>query len=237
MKKRPKKTPALTLSRRASGAKLALVGILFAPVLYMLTGNRTPEAKPAIQAAPVHAAAAPKPKELVAIYNVIKTNRPDISDAEAWKVSDVIWEESAKHNLDPILIAALIEVESGFQSLAVSPMGARGIMQIMPDVGKSIAREIGFTEEAGSDAFTPEHLDDPVFNIKLGIYYLYGLQKSFRSLNLALAAYNVGPTTMRNHLKTKPKRRLISPTPCSPCIENIKRPSSPPFDKISRRDS
>jgi soluble lytic murein transglycosylase len=134
---------------------------------------------------------------------VIKTNRPDISDAEAWKVSDVIWEESAKHNLDPILIAALIEVESGFQSLAISPMGARGIMQIMPDVGKSIAREIGFTEEAGSGAFTPEHLDDPVLNIKLGTYYLYGLKKSFRSLNLALAAYNVGPTAMRNHLENE----------------------------------
>jgi soluble lytic murein transglycosylase-like protein len=203
MEKRRKKTPARTLSWSASCAKLALVGIMFAPVAYTLTGIRTPEVKPAIQAAPVHAAAAPRPKELIAIYNVIKTNRPDISDAEAWKVSDVIWEESAKHNLDPILIAALIEVESGFQSLAVSPMGARGIMQIMPDVGKSIAREIGFTEEAGSGAFTPEHLDDPVLNIKLGTYYLYGLKKSFRSLNLALAAYNVGPTAMRNHLENE----------------------------------
>jgi soluble lytic murein transglycosylase len=229
MKKRPKKTPALTLSRRASGAKLALVGILFAPVLYMLTGNRTPEAKPAIQAAPVHAATAPRPKKLVAIYNVIKTNRPEISDAEAWKVSDVIWEESAKHNLDPILIAALIEVESGFQSLAVSPMGARGIMQIMPDVGKSIAREIGFTEEAGSDAFTPEHLDDPVFNIKLGIYYLYGLQKSFRSLNLALAAYNVGPTTMRNHLENETEAPIDFANAVLSVYRKYQAPKQPAF--------
>jgi len=203
MEKRRKKTPGRTLSWGASRAKLALVGILFVPGLTMLTGTRTPEAKPAIQAAPVYAAATPKPKELVAIYHVIKTNRPDISDAEAWKVSDVIWEESAKHNLDPILIAALIEVESGFQSWAISPMGARGIMQIMPDVGKSIASEIGFTEKAGSGAFTPEHLDDPVLNIKLGTYYLYGLKKSFRSLNLALVAYNVGPTAMRSHLENE----------------------------------
>ena len=229
MKKRPKKTPALTLSRRASGAKLALVGILFAPVLYMLTGNSTPDAKPAILAAPVHAAAAPKPKELVAIYNVIKTNRPDISDAEAWKVSDVIWEESAKHNLDPILIAALIEVESGFQSLAVSPMGARGIMQIMPDVGKSIAREIGFTEEAGSGAFTPEHLDDPVLNIKLGIYYLYGLQKSFRSLNLALAAYNVGPTAMRDHLENETEAPIEFTNAVLSVYRKYQAPKQPAF--------
>ena len=229
MKKRPKKTPALTLSWRASGAKLALVGILFAPVLYMLTGNSTPEAKPAIQAAPVHAAAAPKPKELVAIYNVIKTNRPDISDAEAWKVSEVIWEESAKHNLDPILIAALIEVESGFQSLAVSPMGARGIMQIMPDVGKSIAREIGFTEEAGSDAFTAEHLDDPVLNIKLGIFYLYGLQKSFRSLNLALAAYNVGPTAMRDHLENETEAPIEFANAVFSVYRKYQAPKQPAF--------
>ena len=200
MEKRRKKTPARTLRWRASCTKLALIGILFVPALYLLTGNKTPEAKPTIHAAPILAVAAPKPKELIEIYEVIKTSRPEISDAEAWKVSDAIWEESAKHNLDPILIAALIEVESGFQSLAVSPMGARGIMQIMPEVGRSIAREIGFSEEAGSGAFTPEHLDDPVLNIKLGIYYLYGLKKSFRSLNLALVAYNVGPTEMRNRL-------------------------------------
>ena len=200
METRPKKTPARTLRWGARCAKLALVGILFAPLLYALTGTRTPEAKPALETAPVHAAVVPKPKELVAIYDVIKTSRPEICDAEAWKVSDAIWEESARHNLDPILIAALIEVESGFQSLAISPMGARGIMQIMPDVGRAIAREIGVSEEAGADAFTPEHLDDPVFNIKLGIYYLFGLKNSFRSLNLALVAYNVGPTEMRNRL-------------------------------------
>ena len=198
MEKRPKKTPARTLSLSASWAKLSLIGILFVPGFYVLNGTQTPETKPIIHTTTVHAA--PKPKELVAIYDVIKTNRPDISESEAWKVSDVIWKESAKHNLDPILIAALIEVESGFQSLAISPMGARGIMQIMPDVGKWIAREIGLREDSGYDAFRPEHLDDPVLNIKLGIYYLYDLKKSFRSVNLALVAYNVGPTEMRNRL-------------------------------------
>ena len=203
METRRKKTPARTLIWSASCAKLALIGILFVPGLYVLNGTQIPEVEPVIHATTIEATPAPTPKELIAIYNVIKTNRPDISDAEAWKVSDAILEESAKHNLDPILIAALIEVESGFQSLAISPMGARGIMQIMPDVGKWIAREVGFTEEAGPGAFTPEHLDDPVLNIKLGIYYLYGLKKSFRSWNLALAAYNVGPTAMRDHLENE----------------------------------
>jgi soluble lytic murein transglycosylase len=82
-------------------------------------------------------------------------------------------------------------------------MGARGIMQIMPEVGRAIAREVGLREDSGYDAFRPEHLDDPVLNIKLGIYYLYGLKKIFRSLNHALVAYNVGPTAMRDHLENE----------------------------------
>jgi soluble lytic murein transglycosylase-like protein len=200
MEIRPKKTPARTLSLSVSCAKLSLIGMLFVPGFCVLSGTQTPEAKPIIHATAVHAAPAPTPKELVRIYNVVKLNRPEIGDADAWKVSDAILEESAKHNLDPILIAALIEVESGFQSAAISPMGARGIMQIMPEVGKAIAREIGLREYSGYDTFRPEHLDDPVLNIKFGIYYLYDLKKSFRSMNLALVAYNVGPTEMRNRL-------------------------------------
>ena len=203
MEKRRKKTPARTLRWSASCAKMSLIGVLFVPGYYALSGSRTPEAKPIIHATPIHATPAPTPKELVRIYDVVKLNRPEISDAEAWKVSDAILEESAKHNLDPILIAALIEVESGFQSAAISPMGARGIMQIMPEVGRAIAREVGLREDSGYDAFRPEHLDDPVLNIKLGIYYLYGLKKIFRSLNHALVAYNVGPTAMRNHLENE----------------------------------
>jgi soluble lytic murein transglycosylase-like protein len=200
MEKRPKKTPARTLSLSASCAKLSLIGILFVPGFYALTGTQTPETIPIIYATTVHAAPVPTPKELVTIYNVVKLNRPEIGDAEAWKVSDAILEESAKHKLDPILIAALIEVESGFRTAAISPMGARGIMQIMPEVGKAIARKIGLREDSGYDAFKPEHLDDPALNIKLGIYYLYDLKNNFRSLNLALVAYNVGPTEMRNRL-------------------------------------
>jgi len=201
MKKRRKKTPARTLSWSASCAKLSLIGILFVPGFYVLNGTQIPKAEPVIHTTTIHATPAPTPKELVRIYDVVKLNRPEISDAEAWKVSDAILAESAKHNLDPILIAALIEVESGFHSAAISPMGARGIMQIMPEVGKAIAREIGLREDSGYEAFLPEHLDDPILNIKLGIYYLYDLKKSFRTLNLALAAYNVGPTEMRNRLE------------------------------------
>ena len=85
----------------------------------------------------------PRPKELVKVYNIVKSHRADITDSEAWRVSEVILEESLKRNLDPMLVLAVIEVESRFQYSAISPVGARGIMQIMPDTGKFLTRHSG----------------------------------------------------------------------------------------------
>jgi soluble lytic murein transglycosylase len=138
---------------------------------------------------------------LVTIYSVVKSHRPDITDSEAWKVSEVILEESKKRNLDPMLVLAVIQVESGFQYAMVSPMGARGIMQIMPDTGKFLSEIVAQEYGVKPASFRPESLDDPVLNIKLGVYYLHDLKKQFRTLNLALAAYNVGPAEIQNRLE------------------------------------
>jgi soluble lytic murein transglycosylase-like protein len=116
-------------------------------------------------------------------------------------MSDVIKQECRKYGLDPMLVLALIQVESGFQYKAVSPMGARGIMQIMPDVGQGLAQESGVRPQSDTRRFRPESLDDPVFNIKLGVYYLDGLKKSFRDVSTALVAYNLGPTELRNRIE------------------------------------
>jgi len=199
MEKRHKKTLARTLRWGATWAKFTLIGTLFIPGFFALNHlprqANTPAPEPVIGQT-----AKPRPKDLVKIYSIVKSNRPDISDDEAWKVSDVILAESSKHDLDPLLVLAVIEVESGFRYTAVSPMGARGIMQIMPEVGKALARQIGVEEISKSSGFRPEHLDDPILNIKLGVYYLFDLNRSFRSLNLALIAYNVGPTEIQNRL-------------------------------------
>lgn len=189
------KTLTRTLGWTACCAQFVLIGILFVPGFYLMRGTQVASVKSLLHLMP-----APTFKELVRIYTVVKSNRPEIGESEAWRVAEVIREESAKHNLDPMLVAALIEVESGFRPTAVSSMGARGIMQIMPDVGKAIAQEIGLKIDSGSNPFRPEQLDDPALNIKLGTYYLNGMKKIFRSLNHALVAYNVGPTEMRNRL-------------------------------------
>ncbi len=85
------------------------------------------------------------------------------------------------HGVDVGLVMALVEVESGFNALAVSRKGARGLMQLMP----STAAQYGM-RSAGE-------LDDPARNLDIGIRHLKDLLKANNGhLALAIAAYNAG---------------------------------------------
>jgi soluble lytic murein transglycosylase-like protein len=152
----------------------------------------------------VQAIEKPRPRELVKIFSIVEANRPDITEREAWELAEVILTESSKYKLDPILILAVIDVESKFQFGAISPAGARGIMQIMPATGKFLVKTVReLAEEIKAEQFTPEHLDNPIVNIKLGTYYLHDLRKSFRNVNAALIAYNLGPTELRIRMENQ----------------------------------
>ena len=211
MKKRHKKTLRRTLSLAAFCVELALVGILFVPIVVVIenlpkreTARKSPTpivpSMPAVDV-PVLVRETPPPKELIRIYSIVKSRRPDISETEAKELSEVILEECSWYGLDPMLVLAVINVESKFQYRAVSSAGARGIMQILPYVGKSLLQEIGLHQTPHAVPFRPEFLDDPFLNIKLGVYYLHGLRKSFRNLTHALTAYNMGPTETKNRLE------------------------------------
>lgn len=186
-----------------------LIAILFTP--FLVTGLTILEpqmdesaqaiAEPQEEFQSYAAAARFPPKELVNIYSIVTAKRPDISDEEAWMLTAVIHDECAKHTVDPILVLALIDVESSFQYSAVSPAGARGLMQILPYVGESLLQETGLDRHPRWHEFRPEFLDDPILNIKLGVYYLKDLKKRFRDRTLALTAYNLGPTETRNRLE------------------------------------
>ena len=145
--------------------------------------------------------------ELFKIYSVLKSEGTDLDDSRIWQISDTILQESRSRSLDPMLVLAVINVESSFEHEAVSAMGARGLMQIRPIVAHTLAKElIGKDSEALEPYFAesrPEQLDlhDPILNIKLGVTYLHLLKKSFRNLALALTAYNRGPTDVKNRLE------------------------------------
>ena len=93
---------------------------------------------------------------------------------------------SKENGLDPILVAALIRQESSFNPLATSPAGARGLMQLMPAVGKSLA------ESKGIGPWNPDLLYQPAVNIKLGTAHLRGLVRKYPDVVKVLAAYNAG---------------------------------------------
>jgi soluble lytic murein transglycosylase len=203
MVKRPRKTLASTLNRNGACSQLILVFALFAPALvafHSLDDDR--ETGPAANAPrETENFDIVRSDELTAIFTVVKSRRPDVTDAEAWQVAEVILEESVKRHLDPIMVLAVIQVESGFQYGMVSPRGARGIMQIMPETGRFLTETLSGEYGLQPASFRPESLDDPLLNIRLGVYYLHDLAKQFRSLNLALLAYNAGPGEIQNRLQ------------------------------------
>ena len=90
---------------------------------------------------------------------------------------------------------ALIRQESSFDIGAASPVGARGLMQLMPATAAAVARRLN--EPASVPALT----GDPAYNMRLGTAYLQGLLDQFGgALPLALAGYNAGPHRVQNWL-------------------------------------
>lgn len=100
---------------------------------------------------------------------------------------DTIQAESRKNGLDPYLVASLIRQESEFNPSVVSYANAYGLMQLLPSVGKAMAREEGLTH------FQTFQLLDPETNIRLGTRYLRKMVEKFGGVTeYALAAYNAG---------------------------------------------
>jgi soluble lytic murein transglycosylase len=90
------------------------------------------------------------------------------------------------YGMDPYLLLSLIREESRFDPRALSPAGAVGLMQLMPQTASTTARELRIPL-AG-----PRSLRDADLNITLGAHYLSILLKQFGSVPAALAAYNAG---------------------------------------------
>lgn len=103
------------------------------------------------------------------------------------KVYQAILDESSKHGFDPLFLMAVIENESSFNIKVRGTSGEIGLMQLMPDTGKWMAKRLGMKYEGAKT------LEDPVQNIKLGAAYLAHLRERFDSHSrLYLAAYNMG---------------------------------------------
>lgn len=102
---------------------------------------------------------------------------------------------SRANKLDPALVAGLIRQESSWYPRAVSRVGARGLMQIMPSVGEAIARARGYP------FWDPALLFDPSVSLELGTAHLRADLSSHSNVVRALAAYNAGGSRVRRWIR------------------------------------
>ena len=118
-----------------------------------------------------------------------------LPERERIALVQTILEEARTHDLDPGLVVAVIEVESAGYHLAVSHVGAMGLMQLLPSTGKELADRMGIEWKG------PDTLFDPSINVKLGTAYLRQLTDRFGNVHTALAAYNWGPGRINRRLR------------------------------------
>jgi len=138
--------------------------------------------------------------------NISETTHPDINTEKAIaphtkssrstneQYASIIQRAAAANDLDPTLIEAVVRTESDFNAQAVSPVGAQGLMQLMP----ATAADLGVT-----DAFDPEQ------NIQAGSKYLKRLMDRYNgNTSLALAAYNWGMGNMERNPDRMPQETV-----------------------------
>jgi hypothetical protein len=122
-------------------------------------------------------------------------NDPETADAQRrflyrMPYGSAISMAARRHHVDGLLLAAVVSVESDFAPRAVSPRGALGLMQVMPEVG---------------EAYGAQDLFDPYVNVDVGCRYLCSLLKDFDGdLERALAAYNAGPAAVDRYQGVPP---------------------------------
>ena len=137
---------------------------------------------------------------LITDYALQQSSAKRLSSKERLELASIITEQAQQHNLDPLLVIALIQVESTFNTHAQSHKGAKGLMQLLPDTARYINKKTDKGILANSNLF------DAKTNIALGTAYMeYLLNKTNGNLEYALAAYNMGPANM---FRAKRENRL-----------------------------
>jgi soluble lytic murein transglycosylase len=113
--------------------------------------------------------------------------------------ADEIMLHAEKYGQDPLLIAAIIRVESNYKENAVSPKGAAGIMQLMPDTAAWILKQESFGDISVKDAGSRADA-----GIRVGTWYVKELSRQFDGrLPVVLAAYNAGPNRVRQWMNER----------------------------------
>jgi soluble lytic murein transglycosylase-like protein len=124
-----------------------------------------------------------------------------LSDRLYYQLVGLVYNNSKTFGYDPLLILAVIQVESVFKPDALGRYknlklsGALGLMQLMPETAREIAANLGISIKSDADIFRPD------VNLAVGVAYLTKLISSFKSFKLGLLAYNQGPGVIKEQLQ------------------------------------
>lgn len=130
-----------------------------------------------------------------AVHRYFEARTTGLTQGDLRRLVPIIVAEAERAGLEPALVLAVIEVESGGRHRARSRADARGLMQLLPTTGATLAVDAGIPWDG------PETLYDPVSNVRLGVRYLAYLVDRFDDVPTALAAYNAGPTRVARLLR------------------------------------
>lgn len=107
---------------------------------------------------------------------------------------------SQEFNVEPWVVASIINAESSFDETALSKKGAVGLMQLIPTTAKWVVETNSNFETTN---FSESLLYDPEINIRIGTCYFSYLMKKFNNLEVALCAYNAGEGTVFSWLASE----------------------------------
>ncbi|MFI5314500.1 MAG: lytic transglycosylase domain-containing protein [Myxococcota bacterium] len=159
-----------------------------------------PEASAAPAVAPTATVAAPSPSALAnpqrevarpklaeRLAELLVRHAPDLTPVDRARVAAAIDSAQQAHQIDPLLLLAIIEQESAFEPRARGVHGSVGLMQIKSFVARDVAKRHGIPWSG------PRTLLDPAANVSIGACYLGEMFEMFPDPALAIAAYNLGP--------------------------------------------
>jgi soluble lytic murein transglycosylase-like protein len=150
---------------------------------------------------------------------------PELTGAERSRLAATVVLEADAARIDPLLVLALIEVESSFDPEATSVAGARGLMQLRD---ATLLRELERQGISGDPR-------DPAVNVQAGVRYLRRLLDAFRGEDVALMAYNAGPNRILGYLREGgiPDRFQVYPRRVRTELRRLRRAVPAPAAKLA----
>lgn len=186
--------PSLIGLAGAASAVAVVAAILLAPApaAEAIRPHQPPELELAACAHPDLCPEARRDAWAERIASELEARLPVLAETDRDALALTIVDEAERARIDPLLVLALIEVESRFDPGAASGRGARGLMQLRPSTMQREAERSGI-------AFEDPH--EPIANVQAGVRYLGRLLDAFGREEVALMAYNAGPNRILGYLR------------------------------------